>query len=708
MILRRCSLFVALAVVLPSVVGQSPGPRFVDGNPGQLRCRIVKASKGDYYQVLEVEVSNRTSTWVEPLRFVVQARKSRRVDKKSVTRDTFDRARSPLVARFGRGIPPGKARRYRIQTSVPKQRGVKVSVSVASFFEKQAGVETEHPIVRNLAVDKGHNSFTGRTHTVSSFEVHNPFERTADIWLRATYKRPTKEVALLAYRVRGKQTRKVTVGVRAPRAGFDDSGTAYAVDTEITDIEVVDWLQIGKSDQAAARAALLESLDGWARWPSAVREIRASFESKEVGPDLETRKDIKLRTKGQLVVGPNRKVRVTFDAPSQRRINAIEKRGMGLSKDTEWMVRLATWQLRRPATDALRKRGEVVWMTPDSLLLRGLSIDPDREPMPVQNSDPYHAGFPRLGVRDRRITSDRFGTWATAKLGSNWVLATRRFEASHLTQQVTETWKHGQVKGVPVVDEYRHLIEEGGDTFSQQILSFSDWEFVLDEAEITATPAASAKAPPAGPGAAELGAAWARIHQLDAKPVRWSADLHIVNHGRDAVWQGFDRFDVGITATCLGRTPTGVVFDMKGRGSSEVESALASVLLDRVRLWFVNDLQTKGAFDSYFGGATISEPDRRGWLRIKGHRASRVRIRSGFVTEVEWSNGIRQRFHYEQVDGVQMITRIERNVGDDQELLARFERHGEGIVPVGYEFRAIFGKDWGPEIFTIRSLKVLK
>ena len=80
------------------------------------------------------------------------------------------------------------------------------------------------------------------------------------------------------------------------------------------------------------------------------------------------------------------------------------------------------------------------------------------------------------------------------------------------------------------------------------------------------------------------------------------------------------------------------------------------------------------------------------------------------VTEIVWQNGTHQRFHYEDVAGVVMITRIERNLADEHgpQALMRFRRLGERMVPERLELRAIFGKDWGPEIYTFENVRVVR
>ncbi|MCR9246779.1 MAG: hypothetical protein NXI31_17230 [bacterium] len=723
----RRLLALASASVVLATVSPAQDPVFVAGDPAKLSCRIVKAEEADGYHVFEVEVTNRSKSHAEPLRFVVQGRKSKRGAQKRGQPgsgiDWFDRARMPLVARYGEGIAPGQKRRFRIHSAVPKKSGTRARVVNASFFAPADGGAVRRPLVQNLKAARGRNDFTGRTHDIAQFEVVNPFTNTADIWLRATYVKPKKEVVLLAYRVRGGQTRKVNLGTRAWKGGFDDSENSYAVDVELSKIEVVDWLQIGESDEASARKTLLTALAGWAIWPASLREARANFASKESGVDLQSGKKIKLKTKGVLRIGADRKVRVEFDAPSARRVAAIEKQGVGLQFDTEWILRTATWQLRRPPTAEFATAGEVVWMTPDSVLLRGLGIDPDLRKAETRRSDPYDSAFVRLGLRDERVAFDGFGKrtandwqWSTTKLGAQWVLTERRYDVPHFARQTTERWQHAVVGGVPVVEKFVNLVEADGKPRSLQELTFTKWEFAFEApvGQNESPPAKSKAAPaapaPAGPGAATLAAAWRRIHQLDAAPVRWAADVHIVNHGTDGSWQGHDRFTAGLEATHLGRPLTEVVLDLRGRAGAETESALAALLRARTGIWFHNDLQAKGSFEAYFAGATIGKSDRKGWLDVDGHRAQRVRIRNERVTEVVWQNGTHQRFHYEDVAGVAMITRIERDLADEHgpQAFMRFRRLGERMVPERIELRAIFGKDWGPEIYTLKNVRVVQ
>lgn len=700
---------------LLSTGGRAQAPTFVEGDPGRLKCKIVKVEARQNHQVLTIEVRNRSDAFAEPLRFSVTGRKPKRGDEKTIGRDTFDRARMPLVARFGEGIPPGKSRRFRVHTRVPKQRGLKVAVEIASFFEPEGDVsELQRPKVENLTAARGRNDFTGLTHDIAQFEVVNPFDRTADIWLLATFDRPVDEVALLAYRVEAGETRTVRLGSRAPLAGFDDSGNAFGTDVEIEKLEVVDWLQIGDANTDAARRAFLEALGSMATWPGSLEEVRASFTSKERGPDLQSGDPLKLQTKGTIFVGRDRKVRVEFDPPSAKRVTALERAGKGLSQDTEWIARLATRYLRWPPISRVKDVGEVVWMTPDSVLLRGIPLRPDNAgPPPLKRADPYDSVFPRFGLRDGRISFDGYGSytpndwqWKTEKLGKEWVVGERVYDVPHFTRQTVETWEYGREGGLPILKSYRHLIRTGDAPYSDQVLEFSDWEFSFADngAEEEST---TAKAP-TGPGAGELEQAWNRLRQLEVSDREWSADVRIVNNGSDASWQGFDRFDAGLNGRGLGRSPDNLVLDMRGRCSSDVESALGDLYLDRVRLWFTNDLQTKGSFETFFDGATIAKPSTKGWFDISDHRAKRLRVVDGLVREVEWSTGQRQRFHYGDVDGVQMITRIERQLGSSQELLASFSIIDGKLIPTRFEFRAIFGDDWGPEIYTLSSFKLAK
>jgi hypothetical protein len=203
-----------------------------------------------------------------------------------------------------------------------------------------------------------------------------------------------------------------------------------------------------------------------------------------------------------------------------------------------------------------------------------------------------------------------------------------------------------------------------------------------------------------------LAQAWERLESWPTGDHAWVAEVRVSTSGTDASWQGHHDFVADLTASRFAAHDLELRLDLRGKASVEAEANLASVFLDRLGMWYGVDPQARGRFAECFAGATIGAPDRQGWQRVQDHPMARIRVQDGRVREIVEGSGRRLRFHYEQFAGKQLITRIERGVRSGAEVLITPREVGGLIVPGRFEFRRIFGADWGPEVFEFSGMRL--
>jgi hypothetical protein len=65
--------------------------------------------------------------------------------------------------------------------------------------------------------------------------------------------------------------------------------------------------------------------------------------------------------------------------------------------------------------------------------------------------------------------------------------------------------------------------------------------------------------------------------------------------------------------------------------------------------------------------------------------------------------GVTRRFTWSKVGKHWVATRVQTG---DEDLTVKFAPAGDGLVPVEMEFRAVFGKDWGPETVRLTNVRL--
>jgi len=710
--------FAPLAAAPPQAPAAQDAPIFEARDVDKLRCRVVSVENRDASTtVLEVVVSNRSDLTAEPLRFRIEDGKRRRGrNAPAPAAQQFERARLPLVGRFGEGIAPGKSRRYVVQAYLPDSKRPQVTVEQANFHRGAPPRDKQpQPVVEDLRPTRGTNQFLGQTFDTASFSIHNPLPRAADVWLRADYVRPVKDQLLLAYRVPAGQTRRVQLGVLPNVRCFDDSDTAFATDVELADVQVVDWIEIAPIDHDDARRAFLDSYATWHRWPDTLRQATAKFRTTEVGVDRHGKRDVKLRISGTLTVGADHRLTVELDDRSSARLRKLSADNDGFSWSSGgFLQRQATRHLRRRSVADVERDNELKWIEAQTVQLFGPTFYVDSSGSWTRGADGYSSQAPRFALDNGRITRSGYGynetndhVWTTAKLGQGWVLEQELDEPMHSTRARRETWKHALRDGIAVPTEYHLVVTNDGEPEEDQRVEFSDWQLDLapQGAAANAGPVAAAGPPPTGAGAEQLAQAWSRLYRFPRERTQWTAKLRVQTNGTDLSWQGHDDFTAKFTRVGVGTDRPEIQLDLRGAVSQQVEADLASVYFDRLGIWFGSDPQSMGAFDEAFAGATISKRNAGGWHRLQDHPIAEVRVQDGLVREFKFATGLHRRFHYETFEGTELITRIERDVKRGTETRIRPARLGTWIVPTRYEFVRIFGDDWGPEIFALSELR---
>jgi hypothetical protein len=143
--------------------------------------------------------------------------------------------------------------------------------------------------------------------------------------------------------------------------------------------------------------------------------------------------------------------------------------------------------------------------------------------------------------------------------------------------------------------------------------------------------------------------------------------------------------------------------EVEGEPLAATKRALAFALSDRLLLWTMRDWNGRAPFAEALAGATVAAPDAAGRFAIEGAPWTGLVVRDGLLVEVQRRDGQVQKLTWSKVGDAQVVTRIQCG---EEDLKARFAAVGDRLVPTRLEFRAVFGKEWGPEVIELAEVRL--
>jgi hypothetical protein len=206
--------------------------------------------------------------------------------------------------------------------------------------------------------------------------------------------------------------------------------------------------------------------------------------------------------------------------------------------------------------------------------------------------------------------------------------------------------------------------------------------------------------PPSGPGAAALKAAWDNGYRYPAAGRELRAKFEVRTPGTDFSWQGLRElkgsfvlqdFRGYLMADCGW---SGWESDFTTALGPVQKRTLGFVVFDRLILWSGRDFNGRPDFDAQFDGCTIAAATADGRYEINGGPIASVLVREGRVVELALLEKMQRRFTWTKIGDAQIVTRVQTGAED---LNVKFANVDGTLLPVEFDFKAVFGADWGPE-----------
>jgi len=676
-----------LAALFAGAVADEPS--FTSGDVRDLKCEVAtREAAGPWSERLAIDVRNGARVAAEPLVFTVRV--TPKGKKAAPIERTIARAAFPLAHRFGRPTPPGGKARYWLQIAKPEEGArVEAAVAQASWFEGAVPQKPAFAIGRIETAPQ--RDLAGTAFDVAKLAIANPLPHAVDVVLLASFSQPKDAKALVGARVAAGATSEVVVTELRVELGFVYEEPHGPV--RIEKAEVVDWCCVGNGPPDAGAAAFLPVYERWLRWPEPAPALRGRFAWSSLAPgaDLAARGSFRLDAAGA--------VAIELDAGAKPELAKT------LSDGARTMVEEALLDLRRAAPDAL-DRANVRLVGDGVVEVRGAGFWLGaKRGWRLSGSGGSDLEAPSFELRDGRIAGSGFTgrvgdeRWTTEPLRDGWVVKRRQNASGQWSQE----WSWTEVRGLPVPTAYRERFGmPGGGLLRDQQLS-------LSEVELDGEGPAIAPAPVAGEGAVALQAAWESGYHYPESRRDLSARFTVEQPGSDMVWAGARKVHGSLRL----RGFRGFQLDASGWRECQVDvadeplaatqRALAYALSDRLLLWTMRDWNGRAPFAEAFAGATIAAPDGEGRFAIEGAAWSRVVVRDGRLAELVRRDGSTQRLTWSKVGDDFVVTRVQSG---EEDLKARFVRVGDRLVPTRLDFRAVFGKEWGPEAIELTDVRV--
>jgi hypothetical protein len=654
-----------------------------------LTCKVVKEEPGKLFATrLWVEVSNTGPLAAEPLEFLVRQEPKSVKGNAGPFETTVARAAFPFAARYGRPAPAGGKNRYWLQAGSARD-DVQWSVKVTRAAWPKGGVLPK-PDVQVGAIEAiPMKDVQGQETTVCRVKLSNRTPRTLDLVFHVSVRQPREGEALAGVRVPPGEIEWVVSELR-PNLGFSMDAPSNPV--KIDALELVDWCAVGASDPAAAADAFVPAYRSWVHWTKPFPSLTGRFAF------VQRAKDAKPRSAAG-----------TFRMDAAGAVDATLDGGSGGgTKEIVQAIADAFADLRRADVKDLTEKGALRAVADGVVEVEGAAVADAGLEAEQARRGRVHAEFtPNYTLRDGRIAASGDRTafdqwiWTTQPMAGGYVVQQKRTPRGDWCYQYGYAERGGWI--APAA--YRQYFG----TVNGEMLS--EVELVLDDVNVDAGGSADGRpAPaPAGPGAAALRQAWDAAYAYPDAEKTLTARFELRNPGTDAVWQGHRSLTGTVKLEGFrgfrrdGGRWRGYEADLTPVLPDAQERTLAWVVFDRLILWAGRDFAGRGPFDRAFAGATIDGPSDGGELRIQGGPYESATVKEGRIAALTMKGGVTRRFTWSKVGKHWVATRVQTG---DEDLTVKFAPAGDGLVPVEMEFRAVFGKDWGPETVRLTNVRL--
>lgn len=645
--------------------------------------RVDEASEEHGTSIVEIEVRNRGERLIEPLAFRIRPR-GRDAAPLDVTR-----VAAPVYGRAGRPIEPKRRERFRMLVDAPadtlkRARAEVTSASAWAVDSSAADVDVDDGDVRVGRPDVRRDDFRVRT----SVELENRSDWPLDVVLEARFEQGGGGTTQYRVRLEARESRVETFD-RIPRS-LGATSDPVEWNADLDRIDVVDWSAVIDDGAALARAALEDVWDGWKRVPLVHFPLSATV-----------RADVDLR--GRFGEGGERfdvrekvEARVTIESDGTCRLS--DARGEPLAGGASRAVQNAV-------DDAALHVARADFATASAGWSIGLvSIGPSMRVRIGNAAAVFGSTDVVVELLDGAIArvlppgggpaaEARATLWSTVGAEDSWRLVST---AADLDSQGKRTSAFTYATTDAAADE---LVLAEATFFTESKLTDAPERVVLVFDEWAAnTATVPPPAPPTGPLAERLRAAWARHHRLASDTTEFRGRFEVTSAGTDGVWIG--RKKVGGEFVLSGGSgsywnhSTCTVDDEKA--TADERKILVGAFEDRLLMWTGRDPCRWAPFDEAFAGAEL-RPAKDGWIEVTGVRHyGAVRIDDGRVVAWRTPQGIATSLTWTEKGGV-LLPRTITRPGNGRATL-EWKEVDDGVwFPTRIELEEYFGADWDPE-----------
>lgn len=669
--------------------------RFVEVEPGRLKVKVVRVHaglKGHEIALAQLEVSNPTDVWAEPLEFTFKLKG--KVKGGAVA----PRVASPFGDRAGRAIPPQSSSEYWVNvTSGPKSVAkTGARVTAASFFERpaSAAVPEDAPVtIGKLEVAEPEVDFQGNRLPFQHVRLTNTSDRRVELIFRADFKNPFRGPNLVHCTLEPKQTRDWTI----EGATLNVPGSAHFRGSELSGLKLIDRSELFENDEEPAKERLRSAYDARAAWPSPdfCYSGRYKVLIERFNWDKNARERVveegSFSSKGQFA-------NFVPDAAGKAKPPGA-RGGVPVAEGAGWiLLNHANRELARESFDTWLDGARVVrhreadGLEVVSVLRKGNSgVTPEF-----------------YWLEDGEIVAEA-ATPRAAFLAPRW-FELEEFDGGtvvhldrerHVRQDVPafptiREFEYAEVDGIPIPSKLRKELHvnpaEKSTTVTVEISDIS-----LDGEEA----APVRKRAPTGELADQVRAAWDRGYRHPSKTITLSGSFTVKNPGNDALWRGH-------------RLVTGTfrLVDFNGSGwgdwevalqgdyTEEVAEALRGVVIDRFGMFLGRrDFAGRKSFDEAFAGARLKRVGSR--IVVKGSPIELLQLRHGRVT-MHMARGMRYDHTWKKIGDAEVVVRFEAK---PESMQYKRVLLGEWWLTADVTMKNVF-EGWGPESVEWRDLVI--
>ncbi|MEE9394416.1 MAG: hypothetical protein V3W41_18115 [Planctomycetota bacterium] len=699
-------VFFAALSFCPANLSAQSGPEFLPGDLNDLVCRVGSTSQDAKSAFLRIDVKNKGSLSAEPLEFeVIASPHTKRSKSLSNPKTIAVRFEGASYGRAGRGVPAKGKEKYFVLRPWTEKRDTsfKVRVLRASFF-RGASVRKNPVKILKKRLKKVIDPVNGEIKATQVL-VRNKLPYRVDVTFRVRYS-GLGNWGLCNQSLAPNEERWVGQGTKSIDPSFSAGAELYnTLFGELKKVQVEDWSVVFDRGERKAQALLASAWKRQERWPPGDLTVKGiiKFNAQSTASGRQTAPQ-----KGEVGFTWTRKKdqrgSVKFGEPLEKNLRGHLSSSLSA----------AFAHLTAPT---LKELSQYFQITMDSLS-PGPAVALYRKSL---NQGPYleHQIFEFDGERlvgGKGGESSSFAFFRrqneTKRNGKIVPKLIQEFQthAAGVWKKETRAYEHSRRAGYVHPVRFEHNVYGySSDTLETKVsLKLKDFVFVGS---------VKPPLPPSGSAVARARAAWDFAYRYPDEPLHLKGSYAQVVTSAANMWENQrelkGRFEM-IAWTGRGVTAGQVFEKLNIKFARKPKLGKPKELEDLIRarysIWARHDFAGRRSFDLEFVDSVLEpDPNRKSRILVTGGAVKALVIKNGNVASIEYANGWRRQFEFEQIAGHWLATRVHAKGGEiDAELKADFViLKGGRPFPSRLDIKGWFDADWH-EVYHFAKVKIAK